>query len=230
MPKHPNILQFSVPSEVLKKLSNLALEGETDENGQARLSLIAKRILLNAIGPDRTMTGPIEPSDLPDRVTAIEGELRQLRETVAALTAPASPQFEEPNLLDLCSEQLAHRVFKLEPTTHLQTYHVIVNTVTEGEKKRIVGFWDGDTFTSHPGYARIYKANPNKKVMARPERRAKNPPVNSDSPTIELLYEPGTAIAMDCFQALKLMGYPNQWQHHDLEKIERKWNDTHLIQ
>jgi hypothetical protein len=66
MAKNPNIIYFSLPEKTRQKLSDLG-------NGEESISLVAKRLLLSALGEDNEATIPDDTAKaLGDRLQTIE--------------------------------------------------------------------------------------------------------------------------------------------------------------
>lgn len=73
MPKQQNIIQFSLPKDLLDKLEELSSADES-------LNLAAKRIFLEAIGKE-TLTSP--NTNLESRIESLESSLEDFKEAVA---------------------------------------------------------------------------------------------------------------------------------------------------
>jgi len=81
MPKNPNVIQFSLPVETRSKLEAMGNEGES-------LSLVAKRVLLDALdGGESTIS-----SSSPDRLAELESKLEKLENIGSSVIAPHALQ------------------------------------------------------------------------------------------------------------------------------------------
>lgn len=79
MPKQKNIIQFSLPEDLLNKLESLKKEGES-------LNLTAKRLLLPLLEDDPSFTQENSYHDLCDRISQIEFFLSRLAQPPAQWT------------------------------------------------------------------------------------------------------------------------------------------------